>query len=75
VPSILSEQYRVPVIMLSDEAVAHLRETIRTPGKVEIRDRKKQKGGAPFGTEDDEAFPPWPAFGEGERPIRDRVYP
>jgi len=63
----LSERIRVPVVMLSDEAVAHLRETIKTPGQVEVWDRKKQKGGAPFGTEEDDGVPPMPAFGEGER--------
>ncbi len=63
----LSERFRVPVIMLSDEAVAHLRETIKTPGRVEVWDRKKQKGGAPFGTDEDDGVPPMPAFGEGER--------
>lgn len=63
----LSEQYRVPTIILSDEAVAHLRETIKTTGQVEVWDRKKQKGGAPFGTEEADGVPPMPAFGEGAR--------
>jgi 2-oxoglutarate ferredoxin oxidoreductase subunit alpha len=63
----LAELFRVPVIVLSDEAVAHLRETIKTPGQVEVLDRKKQKGGSPFGTEEDDGVPPMPAFGEGER--------
>lgn len=37
----LSEKYRVPVIILSDEVVAHTRETIvlPSPGEVEIVDR------------------------------------
>ena len=63
----LAERFRVPAIMLSDEAVAHLRETIKTAARVEVWDRKKQKGGAPFGTEEDDGVPPMPAFGEGER--------
>jgi 2-oxoglutarate ferredoxin oxidoreductase subunit alpha len=36
-------------------------------GKVEIWDRKKMKGGSPFGTEEEDGVPPMPAFGEGER--------
>lgn len=63
----LSEQYRVPTMVMADEAVAHLRETITIPSKVDVWDRKKQKGGAPFGTEEEDGVPPMPAFGEGER--------
>ena len=63
----LSERFRVPAILLSEEAVAHLRETIKIPGQVEVWDRKKQKGGSPFGTAEEDGVPPMPAFGEGER--------
>ena len=63
----LSERFRVPVIVLAEEAVGHLRETVRIPALVEVWDRKKQKGGAPFGTEEEDMVPPMPAFGEGER--------
>ena len=63
----LSERFRVPVIVLSEEAVGHLRETVKIPALVEVWDRKKQKGGAPFGTEEEDMVPPMPAFGEGER--------
>ena len=34
---------------------------------MEIWDRKKKKGGSPFGTEEEDGVPPMPAFGEGER--------
>jgi len=39
----LSEKYRVPVIILSDEVVAHTRETVTlpSPDKIEIIDRLK----------------------------------
>jgi len=63
----LSERYRVPTFVLADEATGHLRETIKVSGQVEIWDRKKEKGGSPFGTEETDGVPPMPAFGEGER--------
>lgn len=63
----LSERYRVPAFIMAEEAVGHLRETIETDDKVEIWDRKKDKEGAPFGTEEEDGVPPMPAFGEGQR--------
>jgi len=63
----LSERFRVPAILLAEEAVAHLRETVKiTPG-VEIWDRPKRTGAPPFGTDEEDGVPPMPAFGEGER--------
>jgi 2-oxoglutarate/2-oxoacid ferredoxin oxidoreductase subunit alpha len=55
------------VMVMADEAVGHLRETVTLPAKVEVWNRKKQKGGAPFGAEEEDGVPPMPAFGEGER--------
>ncbi len=63
----LSEHYRVPAMIMADEATGHLRETIRVPEKVEVWNRKRKRGGAPFGTEEEDRVPPMPAFGEGER--------
>jgi len=63
----LSERYRVPTFVMAEEATGHLRETIRVEGQVEVWDRKKEKGGSPFGTEEEDGVPPMPAFGEGER--------
>lgn len=63
----LSERYRVPTLVMADEAVGHLRENLFLPTKVEVWDRKKKKGSAPFGTEEQGGVPPMPAFGEGER--------
>jgi 2-oxoglutarate ferredoxin oxidoreductase subunit alpha len=62
----LSEHYRVPAIVLAEEAVGHLRENMRISPKLEIFNRKKQKGAPPFDTEDHTGVPPMPAFGEGE---------
>jgi len=63
----LSERYRVPTLVMADEAVGHLRENLFIPAKVEVWDRKKKRGGSPFGTEEQGGVPPMPAFGEGER--------
>ena len=63
----LSERYRVPTMVMADEALGHLRETIRIPEKVEVWNRKKKRGASPFGTEEEDGVPPMPAFGEGEK--------
>jgi 2-oxoglutarate ferredoxin oxidoreductase subunit alpha len=63
----LSERYRVPTLVMADEAIGHLRENLSIRAKVEVWDRKKKKGGSPFGTEEEDGVPPMPVFGEGER--------
>jgi 2-oxoglutarate ferredoxin oxidoreductase subunit alpha len=63
----LSERYRVPTLVMADEAVGHLRENLSIRAKVEVWDRKKKRGDPPFGTEEEGGIPPMPAFGEGER--------
>jgi 2-oxoglutarate/2-oxoacid ferredoxin oxidoreductase subunit alpha len=63
----LSERFRVPAFVMAEEAVGHLRENMSVPAEVEVWDRKKKKGAAPFGTEEEDGVPPMPAFGEGER--------
>jgi len=63
----LSERYRVPVIVLAEEAIGHLRENMFIPSKIEILNRKKEKEGSPFGTDADDGVPSMPAFGEGAR--------
>ncbi|MCD6265923.1 MAG: 2-oxoacid:acceptor oxidoreductase subunit alpha, partial [Deltaproteobacteria bacterium] len=63
----LAEQYRVPVFVMGEEAIGHLRERIEVKAKVRIFDRIKKKGVPPFGTNQDDAIPPMPSFGEGEK--------
>jgi 2-oxoglutarate ferredoxin oxidoreductase subunit alpha len=63
----LAERYRVPVFLMGDEAVGHLRERIDVRAKVEVFNRVKEPGAPPFGTEEDDGIPPMPAFGEGEK--------
>jgi 2-oxoglutarate ferredoxin oxidoreductase subunit alpha len=63
----LSERYRVPSMVMADEAVGHLRENMSIRERVEVWNRKKKKGGSPFDTDEEDGVPPMPAFGEGER--------
>jgi 2-oxoglutarate ferredoxin oxidoreductase subunit alpha len=68
----LSEKFRVPVILLSDESIGHLRETIvlPEPGSLEIIRRKKpsvpRSDFEPLKAELDET-PPMAVMGEGYR--------
>ena len=63
----LAECYRVPVFLMGDEAVGHLRERVDVSATIRIWDRRKEPGAPPFGTLADDGVPPMPAFGEGER--------
>jgi len=63
----LAERYRVPVFLMAEEATAHLRERIHIGAEVELFDREKKRGAAPFGTEEKSGVPPMPAFGEKEK--------
>jgi 2-oxoglutarate ferredoxin oxidoreductase subunit alpha len=63
----LAEQYRVPVFLMGEEAVAHLRERMDVKSKIKVCDRLKDKGAAPFGTPEEDGVPAMPAFGDGEK--------
>jgi len=63
----LAEQYRVPVFLMGEEALGHLRERLEVKPRIRVFDREKKKGAPPFGTEQDDGIPPMPAFGEGEK--------
>jgi len=60
----LAERFRVPVILLADEAVGHLRESLTIEPTVRMYRRSRQGGRPPFG---DAEVPPMPAFGQGEK--------
>jgi len=62
----LAEKYRVPVVLLADEVVAHLHEKSSIPSEVEIWDRYRGRG-EPFGPMDDCLVPPMPRFGDGKK--------
>ncbi len=63
----LAERYRVPVIVLAEEAVGHLHERIEVPPSTRIVRRERDPGAEPFGTEAPDGVPPMPAFGDGAR--------
>ena len=63
----LAEKYRVPVLLMAEEATAHLRERMEVSGEIELFNREKKAGAPPFGTKEDDGVPPMPAFGEGEK--------
>lgn len=64
----LAEKYRVPVMVMSDEIVAHMREKITIPEKVEIIPRQMPDEGhetfLPYKATPD-GTSPMPAFGDG----------
>jgi len=60
----LAERFRVPVILLMDEGVGHLRENMEVPAETPVYRRSKDSSRPPFGEAE---VPPMPAFGEGAR--------
>lgn len=60
----LADRFRVPVILLMDEGVGHLRESVTVLGEARIYPRAKGVRQPPFGGAE---VPPMPAFGEGAR--------
>jgi len=62
----LAEKYRVPVILLADQVVAHLYEKSEIPEEIEICDRYSGDGN-PFGAMEDCLVPPMPRFGDGKK--------
>jgi 2-oxoglutarate ferredoxin oxidoreductase subunit alpha len=62
----LAERFRVPVIVLGDAVVGHLRESFEVGEKVELFNRIKVPGAPPFGSDEEDGVPPMPSFGEGE---------
>jgi 2-oxoglutarate ferredoxin oxidoreductase subunit alpha len=64
----LAEQYRTPVVFLSDGHISHMSETVEISKKQPIINRKKptNKDDPIFGAvSDDDLVPPMPALGEG----------
>ncbi len=60
----LAERFRVPVLLLADEGVGHLRESLTIEPTTRMYRRWRQGGRPPFGEAE---VPPMPAFGEAER--------
>ncbi len=64
----LAEEYRTPVLVLIDEHIGHVEETIELPGSMEIINRKKAKpGDKHFYSKDPDGslVPPMPILGDG----------
>ena len=62
----LAEAYRVPVFVMADESVGHLRERVVIPEEIERWHRPFAPGSPPFDTDDSDGVPSMPAFGQGE---------
>jgi 2-oxoglutarate/2-oxoacid ferredoxin oxidoreductase subunit alpha len=63
----LADKYRVPVFLMADETVGHMREKILIPDKVERIGRKAfVPGTPPFRTTDADLIPGFPQFGTGQ---------
>jgi 2-oxoglutarate ferredoxin oxidoreductase subunit alpha len=66
----LSEEYRVPVVVLLDEINAHMREKVVVPDEVEVLNRRKPEVGEEDFRPYDTSFgdvPPMANYGEGYR--------
>jgi 2-oxoglutarate ferredoxin oxidoreductase subunit alpha len=68
----LSEKYRIPVVLLTDEVVAHMRESVALPPREKLVIEERRKPSVPpewYVPYDDRQIdvPPMPAFGEGYR--------
>lgn len=63
----LAEKYRVPVLLLTEEAIGHLRERIDVVKDIEIFSRRKKPGAGPFGSEERDGVLPMTTFGEGAK--------
>ncbi len=61
----LSERYRVPTIVLTDEAVGHLREPVIYPEEIDVFDREHDPDAPPFSFNEKDAGP-MPLLGDGK---------
>ena len=62
----LSERFRVPTFVMAEEAVGHLRgEHVFHPSKQLKSGASKEKGEAPFGTDEEDRVPPMPTLEKG----------
>lgn len=71
----LSERYRVPTIVLSDEIVGHTRERLRIPSRVEVQARRKPKASPerykPYKALKSGLLDGMPSFGQGYKVLID----
>jgi len=63
----LADKYRVPVFLMADETVGHMREKILVPDEIEREGRKPfPPGTPPFRITDPDLVPGFPQFGTGQ---------
>lgn len=66
-----AEKYRTPVLLMTDEVIAHMREGVVFEDEYEIIDRTQPSGDVdaylPYKCEGDSLVPPMAAFGDGHR--------
>ncbi len=63
----LADKYRVPVFLMADETIGHMREKITVPDAVERTGRKPfTPGNPPFKVTDPDLIPGFPTFGSGQ---------
>ncbi len=64
----LSEKYRIPVVLLADAGVGHMRERVKIREDVKIEERRRPEEGEKefFDTDRKDHVPPMPDFGDGE---------
>ena len=63
----LADKYRVPVFVMSDETIGHMREKVIIPDKVDRVERKPFVAGSPpFRATDPDLIPGFPLFGTGQ---------
>ncbi len=61
-----AEKLRTPVVLLSDELLAHTWETVQVPAEVERVERRRPQGNEPpFGSPEPRLPPPMPRLGDG----------
>jgi 2-oxoglutarate ferredoxin oxidoreductase subunit alpha len=61
----LADEYRVPVFIMTDEIIGHMREKIIIPDSVAYVPRKELVRGTPPFRADDDLIPGFPQFGKG----------
>ncbi len=63
----LAERYRTPVVLLADAGVGQMREKVKIPEDVPVKERKRPSSNETefFDTDEEDHVPPMPDFGEG----------
>lgn len=67
----IAEELRVPVVILSDEVVAHMREIVELPDPSEVKQSRRPQPTVPpeeykpYATSGDDLVPPMASFGDG----------